>query len=132
MNNVGAVALGILTVFLGSGSVQLMIFLFRRRAEIKELDAKSGAVALEASNNLITRLQLAEQQQREQNAMLAAQHLREIEEMTRRLTAATEEAVRMQRELATLRTDLGIARRQIEQMSGGGHYYGGGRHVGGG
>lgn len=109
--------LQVLAVFLGGSTVQLTIFLFRRRAEIHELDSKADAVGLEAANNLITRLQLDAEQVREQLATHRAEHLREIEELTRRLTACHEEGIRMQREIALLRTDIGIARRQIEQLT---------------
>lgn len=123
-------ALQVLAVALGGGTVQGLIFLFRRRAEIKELDAKADAIGLEAANNFITRLQLDADQLRQQVSNLRADHLRDVEEMTRRLVAAQEREVRLQREVATLRTDLEIARRQIEQLTPpGGTYYG--QHRGG-
>ena len=124
-------ALQVLAVFLGGGTVQLVIFLARRRAEIRQLDASSGAVTTEAANNFITRLQLDGDHLRQQIAQMKADHLREAEEMTRRLTIAHEETVRLQREVAILRTDLDIALRQVEQLRGPGHY-GGHRHLGGG
>lgn len=117
--------LQVAAVFLGGGSVQLTIALLKRRSEIKELDAKADAVGLEAANNFITRLQLDAEQLRQQIVNLRADQVRDIEEMTRRLTASQEREVRLQREVAMLRTDLEIARRQIEQLTPpGGTYYG--------
>lgn len=68
-------ALQVLAVALGGGTVQGLIFLFRRRAEIKELDAKADAIGLEAANNFITRLQLDADQLRQQVSNLRADHL---------------------------------------------------------
>lgn len=107
----------IAAVFLGGSSVQLIVFLIRRRSELGEMDAKADAVSLEASNNLITRLQLDGEQLRAQIVALRAEHLIETEEMTRRLTACTEQGVRLQREIALLRNDIVIAQKQIDQLA---------------
>lgn len=117
-------ALQVAAVFLGGSSVQLIVFLVRRRAEIRELDTKADAVALEASNNPITRLQLDAEQLRQQIQGMRTDHLREIEEMTRRLGLATDEGVRLQREVASLRTEIAIAQRQLDQLQLPGLYRG--------
>ncbi len=109
--------LQVLAVFLGGGTTQLAVALLRRRAEIKQMDAQASSVSLDASNRLIERLQLDAEQLRQQVANLRADHLRDVEEMTRRLTAAQEREARLHREVAILRTDLDIARRQIDQLS---------------
>lgn len=111
-------ALQILAIFLGGGTVQAVVALLKRRAEIRGLDASSGAVSLEASNNLITRLQLDGQQLREQQSVQHGEHLREVEELTRRLSSCAETITRQQREVALLRTDIGIAQQQIQQLTG--------------
>lgn len=118
----------IAAVFLGGSSVQLLIFLVRRRAEIRELDSKADSVSLEASNNLITRLQLDGEQTRTQITYMRTEHLREMEEMTRRLTVCTEEGLRLTREVALLRNEIGIAQRQLEQWGAPGSSLGSGLH----
>lgn len=110
--------LQVIAIFLGGGTVQAIIALLKRRAEIRGLDASAGAVSLEASNNLITRLQLDGQQLREQQSSQHGEHLREVEELTRRLTSCAETVTRQQREVALLRTDIGIAQQQIQQLTG--------------
>lgn len=116
--------LSILTVFLGGSAVQLIVFLLRRRGELKKLDTESSVLTATAKNTqadatdkLIIRLQ----QDGETYRVIARELQAEMERLRRdtaeQLRIAHEEHERLTGRIATLQTDLDIARRQIRDLT---------------
>lgn len=119
----GQFILQVLAVLLGGAGVQLVIFLLRRRAEIRNLNTSSEGALVNSANQLVDRLQVDAVSARGEIARLSKraddmqeQHSQERAEYTRRLEAVRGESNRLSGEIARLRTDLDIAHRQIEQL----------------
>jgi chromosome segregation ATPase len=110
-------------VVIGAGGGQLVIFIFRRRGELKSLDATSGSTALDSANAYISTLQTGELSTRGE---LDKMHVR-LESMqqqldnerrtsTDALEASEREISRLRAELGRVRSDLAVAQSQIDQM----------------
>lgn len=113
-------ALQILGVVIGGGILEFIRRLINRRAELRELDAKSSAVALDSANAYIKTLQDGERAVR---AELAAVHTRldtrdtEIARLRDLVAEERREAARVRTELGIVRADLDIARAQIAELT---------------
>lgn len=122
--------LQILAVFLGGGSVQLVVLFIRRKSELRQLDTSSDvnvAVVAEkkatAQDRLIDQLQedgtayretvreLQTKMERLEDRATAAQR-----EFTAQLRDAHHENARLATRIAQLTTDVDIAHRQIDEL----------------
>jgi chromosome segregation ATPase len=129
-----AFALQIIAIAIGGGSVQLVIFLLRRRSELRKLDSESESTLLDSANVYIGTLLSGEKALREEIATLKTE-LRVLKEtwaqdraeMRREwdservanidaLEAANREVSRFRLELARVRSDLMGAQAQIDEL----------------
>jgi hypothetical protein len=110
------VLLQILAIVVGSGMVQLLIFLLKRRGELSALDRTSSKPLLEGQGAFIDRLAAAEIKALARVSVLEAR----IEAMTldfaEKMQISNAERHRMAVQLAELRSDLDVARAQIEGL----------------
>jgi hypothetical protein len=108
--------LQILAVLLGSAVVPLIIFVFSRRAQLRQLNTSSDANLVTQATNLVTSLQ-------DENKILTVR----IERLERdrsadrsdyasQLGRAHDENSRLAAKVAQLQTDLDIATRQIADL----------------
>lgn len=112
-------------LLLGGGTVQLGIFLLRRRAELRQLNTASDVAVNTVSDTLIARLQEdggiyrarvkdLETKVEQLDSRSAAQRA----EFTDLLKIAHDENSRLTTRVAQLQTDLDIASRQIRDLQG--------------
>lgn len=112
-------------LLLGGGTVQLGIFLLRRRAELRQLNTASDVAVNTVSDTLINRLQEdggiyrarvkdLETKVEQLESRSAAQRA----EFTDLLKIAHDENSRLTTRVAQLQTDLDIASRQIRDLQG--------------
>lgn len=103
--------------------VQLLIFLLRRRSEIRALDRGSDAGLLTSATELIAKQQADSDSLRHEVVRLGDSH-RDLQEsmtkerahFTHQLAIAHQENVRLSAEVARLRVDHDIATRQIAEL----------------
>ncbi len=130
-----AFILQIAAIAIGGGSVQLVIFLLRRRAELHKLDAESDSTLLDSANIYIGTLQTGEKALRDEVAalkteirVLKEEWANERAEMRREwdgervantlaLEASNREVSRFRLELARVQADLMGAQAQIEELA---------------
>ena len=129
-----AFLLQLIAIAIGGGSVQLVIFLLRRRSELRKLDAESESTLLDSANIYIGTLLSGEKALREEIAALKTE-LRILKESfatdrtdmrrdwekerlanTEALETATREVTRLRLELARVKADLLIAQAQIDEL----------------
>ncbi|MGH3598784.1 MAG: hypothetical protein ACRDRO_10430 [Pseudonocardiaceae bacterium] len=116
--------LQVVAIALGGGSVQMGIFLLKRRSELRSLDATSGSTALTSANEYIATLQGGEKAMREQ---LDKTHARteamqkewdiERAELTVALENESRQVARLSGYLARCKADLAVAESQIEELA---------------
>lgn len=126
--------LQILAIAVGGGTVQLIIFLLRRRSELKSLDRNSEASLLTGASDFMASMQAAraedlkrikeleDSSKRDRAAFNAAftqlktekQH--ERTSLISQLSRANDENARLQSVVSQLQTDLNIAKGQITRM----------------
>jgi hypothetical protein len=96
--------LQVVAIALGGGSVQMGIFLLKRRSELRSLDATAGSTALTSANEYIATLQGGEKATRD-----------ELDKVQARIQA-------MQRQWDIERAELTVAleneNRQVARLSG--------------
>lgn len=116
--------LQVLGVFIGGGAVQLLIFLLKRRAEVRQLDTSSDVSLLGAAQAQVTGLRDAETALRkvldDKDARIAALERRLAAEQAdhTRVTDETEQTTaRLSAELARARAEIATLRYQLDQMS---------------
>lgn len=116
--------LQVVAIALGGGSVQMAIFLLKRRSELRSLDAASGSAALSSANEYITTLQSGEKTMRGelgkvQERFEAMQKQWDIErlDLTKALDNGRWEFARLSADLARCKADLAVAEAQIEQLT---------------
>ena len=116
--------LQVVAIALGGGSVQMGIFLLKRRSELRSLDATSGSTALTSANEYIATLQGGEKAVREELDRMQArtQTMRKEWDIERaELTAALEnesrQVARLSAYLARCKADLAVADSQIEELT---------------
>lgn len=122
-NDVLRFLLGILTVFLGGGTVQLIIALIRRRAELRQLNTAADVNTSTVTDTLIKRLQedgvVYREQVKEYIAKverLEARYEQAQRDFAAQLQDAHNENTRLVTRIAQLQTDLDIANRQIADL----------------
>ncbi len=126
--------LQVIGLIIGGGTVQLVIFLLRRRSELKALDRTSEASLLTGASDFMARMQvergadradlqrLREEAQKdrerfeEQIAQLRVAREQERRGLIAQLTRANEENGQLHSMIAQLRVELNIAKRQIDQL----------------
>lgn len=116
--------LQVVAIALGGGSVQMGIFLLKRRSELRSLDATSGSTALTSANEYIATLQGGEKAVREEldkvqvrfQAMLKEWDI-ERAELTAALENETRQVARLSAYLARCKADLTVAESQIEELA---------------
>lgn len=115
--------IGIMTVFLGGGATQLMMYVFRHRKEMKALDRTSAAQLLTSSSEFAARLQadsvsLRQELDKARTDIAQLQQDRQAERrnLIAQLQRANEENNRLQSMVVQLRTDLNIANEQIRRL----------------
>ncbi|MDQ2882090.1 MAG: hypothetical protein M3Y48_12930 [Actinomycetota bacterium] len=116
--------LQVVAIALGGGSVQMGIFLLKRRSELRSLDATSGSTALTSANEYIATLQGGEKAMREQldKALVRTQTLQkdwdiERAELTMALENESRQVARLSGYLARCKADLAVAESQIEELA---------------
>ena len=126
--------LQIAAIAIGGGSVQFVIFLLRRRAELRKLDAESDSTLLDSANVYIGTLQTGERALRDEITALKAE-IRTLKlawaderEAIRRewdgerlanteaMEASNREVSRFRLQLAQVRSDLSTAQAEIEEL----------------
>lgn len=110
----------ILAAFTGlvcSGSVQLVIFLLKRKAKLRGLDAKSNATALDSANAYIQTLQASDKALREERDSLKAELNDERQASAEALANVQREVTRLSAELGRAQSDLSVARSQIDELT---------------
>lgn len=122
-NTVAQLILGVLTVTLGGGTVQLILAMVRRRTDLRKTDTESDVNQSTVYDKIIQRLQEDATTYREQARAvhteaeaLKERHRAELRGLTQRLEDAHTEHSRLSSTIARLRNDLDIANRQVDDM----------------
>ena len=116
--------LQVVAIALGGGSVQMAIFLLKRRSELRSLDATAGSTALTSANEYIATLQGGEKAMRDEldkvQARIQAMQ-REWDNERAELTVALEnesrQVARLSGYLARCKADLSVAQSQLEELT---------------
>lgn len=116
--------LQVVAIALGGGSVQMGIFLLKRRSELRSLDATAGSTALTSANEYIATLQGGEKAMRDEldkvQARIQAMQ-REWDNERAELTVALEnesrQVARLSGYLARCKADLSVAQSQLEELT---------------
>lgn len=131
----GKLILQVFGVVVGGGLLQLLIFLIKRKAEVRSLDVGSDVGLLGAAQAQITGLTATEATLRtvitDKDARIGILERRLAEEQqdhTRTLTTCEDNASRLAADLARARSELATARYQLGQMDPGRYPPPGSRH----
>ena len=111
--------LQILSIFLGGGAVQLIVAIFRRRSELREIDARASNLEDDISGKLTKRL--AEELERQAGREVAMEdridELRNATDASRTALVTLQiEKDRLDREVAQLKQELVICRREVGDL----------------
>jgi chromosome segregation ATPase len=116
--------LQVVAIALGGGSVQMGIFLLKRRSELRSLDATAGSTALTSANEYIATLQGGEKAMRDEldKAQARIQMMQREWDIERAaLTVALEnesrQVARLSGYLARCKADLSVAQSQLEELT---------------
>lgn len=116
--------LQVAAVMLGGGSVQMAIFLLKRRSELRSLDATAGSTALTSANAYISTLQSGEKAIREELDKLQSRFDTAKKQWdSERATLAEDadnqrqQARRLTRELGRCKADLEVAELHIQELT---------------
>lgn len=108
----------------GGGFIQLLIFVLKRRSELRNLDATSGSAALASANSYITTLQTGENTMRGQldkmHADIRVMHKQwdgERAALTDALDNERRQVARLAGDLARYRADLAVADARIAELT---------------
>jgi septal ring factor EnvC (AmiA/AmiB activator) len=108
----------------GGGFIQLLIFVFKRRSELRSLDATSGSTALASANSYITTLQGGEKVVREEldktrSRLQTLQERWDVERdtLTDSLNNQRREVARLAADLARCRADLAVADARVAELT---------------
>lgn len=120
----GNLILQVFGVVVGGGLLQLLIFLIKRKAEVRSLDVGSDVGLLSAAQAQITGLTATEATLRtvitDKEARIATLEKRLADEQTdhmRTLSTCEDNADRLAADLARARSELNTCRYQLEQMT---------------
>lgn len=115
--------LQVAAIFAGGGTVQLTLFLLKRRGELRQLDTASDATALNSANAYIVTLQAGDKTLRAEldalKAELRAEDRRgdiDRESSAQALENASREIARALAELARVKADLVVAQSQVAEL----------------
>jgi polyhydroxyalkanoate synthesis regulator phasin len=115
--------LQVVAIAFGGGTVQLIIFIIKRRTELRQIDTSSDVNISNASSVLISRLQEDGAVYREQVKLMQdrintieQQHEQAQRQYNQRLMDAHSENTRLTTRIAQLQTDLDIATRQVSEL----------------
>lgn len=116
--------LTIAALILGPGGATIIVFLLRRRPELRNLDATSGSSALGSANEYIQTLQAGEKAVRSDLESLNVQVRVLQQQLASERTAASEALANSQREigrlsaeLARVRTDLAVTQAEMIELT---------------
>jgi uncharacterized coiled-coil protein SlyX len=109
-------ALAILSVVLASGAVPLFIYLFSRRAQLRQLNTSSDASIVTSAAALIAQLQQQILVLTEKLARQEGEAIADRANFMAQLNRAHGENSRVSAMVAQLQTDLDITHRQIEEL----------------
>jgi chromosome segregation ATPase len=137
-----AFALQVIAIAIGGGTVQFVIFLLRRKSELRKLDVESDSTLLNSANAYIGTLQTGEKALRlevaelkielrvmkeertqekldwvKEREILRKEWDREREANTDALEASTREVSRFRMQLIQLKSDLASAQDQIADLT---------------
>ncbi|MGH3796035.1 MAG: hypothetical protein ACRDS0_37595 [Pseudonocardiaceae bacterium] len=99
-----------------AGLVQLIIFVIRRRPELRNLDATSGSTALTSANKYIATLQTGMDKMQSRIDSMQAGWDSERATATATLEHSRGELDRLAADLARVRADLAVAQIQIQDL----------------
>jgi predicted nucleic acid-binding Zn-ribbon protein len=115
--------LQVLAVTVGGGTVQLIIFMLRRRAELRNLNTSSDATVNTSYRELVDTLRIEAKRYEEQVkglqervAMIETRYETSQRQFTAQLNDAHIENNRLATRVAHLTTDLDIANRQVDDL----------------
>lgn len=117
ISGVGQLALGVLTVAVGGSAVQLVIFLLRRRSELNALDRTAAATEREGQGAFIDRVFVSEERANKRADQLEEQMRLHQTEFADQMKLQRRENARLSAKVASLSTDLGIAQRQVGELT---------------
>lgn len=117
--------LQVAAVATGGGFIQLLIFVLKRRSELRNLDATSGSAALASANSYIATLQTGENAMRSQldkahadiRGVMQKQWDVERAALTDALDNERRQVARLAADLARYRTDLAVADARIAELT---------------
>jgi hypothetical protein len=116
--------LQVCAIALGGGSVQLGVFLLKRRSELRSLDATAGATALSSANEYIATLQSGEMAMRTEldkmqsrSETMQKQWDYERAELVEALDNERHQVARLSGYLARLKADLAVAESHINELT---------------
>lgn len=116
--------LAIVALILGPGGAAVILFLLKRRPELRKLDATSGADALKSANEYIKTLQAGEKSVRADMERIAlkvtvleTQLVAERLAATEALASSQREIGRLSAELARVRTDLAVTQAEMIELT---------------
>lgn len=104
------------SVLTSVGVVQLVIFLIKRKSELSALDRTSSKPLLEEQGAFIDRVVAAETKASLRVAELEIELKRRSDEFIINLERVTEQNRRLVHEVSSLRTDVDVARLQLDSL----------------
>jgi len=115
--NTTQLILQIFTVAVGGTVVQLVVFLIRKRSELRTLNTTSDSLVVSTSNQLMDRLAAAEISGRREVDRLNALLTNERQGFTRAINSCRGEIGRLGADVARLRNDHDIAQARIRALT---------------
>jgi chromosome segregation ATPase len=108
--------LPILTTFLGGGASNLLVRLWFRKSEVRNLRQTGDATMLSSANTYVDTLQEQITKLNDRMTVKDSEHAEDKKNLSEQLTRAHDENRRLSNMVASLQTDLDIARGQIAQL----------------
>lgn len=116
--------LSVLGIILGGGATPLILFLLRRRPELRQVASETASNYSTITDKLITQLQSdglnyrgITKELQEEVGILRQRQEQGQKDFANQLRDAHEENTRLTTQVARLQTDLDIARRQIRELT---------------
>lgn len=108
--------LSIISLLITGLVLPLVFFLIKRKPELRQTNAETDATLITSSGMIITQLQGQIKAQEERIAAVEAGRVEDLTVLTSQLERAHTENARCASQCASLRTDLDIAYRQIDEL----------------